>query len=335
MEQKNSPAYGLSFVMVVRNDDYGGDFRERLQRCIGSLYAQLDRYAVTAEIVCVNYNPLPAPDIESFIEWPRGSRYVDIKIVTVPPEVHRAFVAEHGLREVPVVEYLGKNVGLRRASGTFVACMNPDIIFTDAAIKKMRRLSAGYYYKADRLDFTLRDGTMEYVRFHTKGHSFATRRFSALLNAWWRIKYAVLNFYKYHTVYIKWILDFLKLPVYTDRVEFRYHCMASGDFILMHRESWASLEGYRETAYISLHVDALMVVQAARSGLREKVLRQPVYHREHGRRYRAEDADPEYREAYLYFQREARKMAAAKKNTIYNKPGWGLALMPLPVAVIK
>jgi len=325
----------LSFVMVIRNDDYGGDFRERLQNCVRSLHAQLHAFAVPSEIVCVNYNPLPEPPIETFIDWPKESAHVQVKIITVPPQVHQEFVRTHDVKDVPVIEYLGKNVGIRRARGTYVACMNPDIIFPDAVIKKMaRNLSQNRYYKTNRVDFNPADGHMEYVRFHTKGHSFPIKKYNGWLNTWWRIKYAFVNFYKYHSPKLKWVLDFLKTTVYYDNAEFRYHCMAAGDFMLMAKHRWLALEGYRENASISLHTDSLMVIQASQSGLMEKVFAAPVFHRDHGRRYNAEENKPEYVRAYEYFRDEAREMIRTKKNKIYNTQGWGLEGTELPTVTI-
>ena len=104
----------------------------------------------------------------------------------------------------------------------------------------------------------------------------------------------------------------------------KYHCNVSGDFMLMHHMHWNKLKGHNEQSFISLHTDALMVIQAATLGLKEKVLSSPIYHREHLRRYDANDENPIYREAYLFFQEQAQKMITEKQPVIYNDEDWGL-----------
>jgi len=104
----------LSVVMVGRNDDYGGDFRERLERSVATLHMHLLRSAVPSEIIFVNYNPLSAPDTADFICWPTSTEKVAVNVLTVPGTVHRKLVSDGTRRDVPVLEYVAKNAGIPR-----------------------------------------------------------------------------------------------------------------------------------------------------------------------------------------------------------------------------
>jgi hypothetical protein len=131
---------------------------------------------------------------------------------------------------------------------------------------------------------------------------------------------------------IEGLLNFLKWTVYYHSDEFRLHCNASGDFLLMHRDAWHRLRGYREQAEIALHVDSLMVIQAAALGLGQRVLSAPILHKEHGRRYDGSAETPENTRAYEFLLKEARKMRDSQQSACYNDGDWGLSNFDLPLS---
>jgi hypothetical protein len=79
----------LTVVLAVRNDNYGGDFIQRLQKSLNWNTRLLERYAIDTEIVMVNWNPLPdeAPLINQ-LEWPKDRKYVRYRVINVPNELH-------------------------------------------------------------------------------------------------------------------------------------------------------------------------------------------------------------------------------------------------------
>lgn len=324
--------------MTGRNDNYGGDFKSRLENCIVSLVAQLHRFDISSEIIFVNYNPLPSPNIENFIAWPKPTALVKIKIVTVPSELHVDFVIKQNVKDIPVNEYLGKNVGIRRATGSYILCMNPDILFPDAVWSEfLKEQNENRYFRANRFDFqnlechekqSIDEIKNQVVKIWVKGfsHSFSARKVSTLffkrikLHQKWKIA-------KYEAVRK---LNFLWQEKLHAKAENKFHCNVSGDFMLMHQKHWIKLKGYNETKAIALHVDALMVVSAAILNLKEYVLCSPIYHQEHERRFDANQENEIYREAYLNFQNDAQKMIITKSPLIYNSNDWGLAIFELP-----
>jgi hypothetical protein len=93
--------------------------------------------------------------------------------------------------------------------------------------------------------------------------------------------------------------------------------------MLMHNEHWQQLMAYKENAFLALHIDALMVVQAATLGLKEHVFSYPIYHQEHTRRYNADKENRDFRDAYLIFQNDAQRMIKEKKPMLFNTQNWG------------
>lgn len=141
----------LSVVATSRNDDHGGRLTHRMQNFVAGLVAQCRRHGVRAELVLVEWNPPPErrPLIEE-IAWPRDRGGCDIRIVTVPAEVHRTFDNADRIR---LYQMIAKNVGIRRARGKYVVATNVDILFSDEAMRFMRdRLRPGTLYLADRAD---------------------------------------------------------------------------------------------------------------------------------------------------------------------------------------
>jgi hypothetical protein len=57
----------------------------------------------------------------------------------------------------------------------------------------------------------------------------------------------------------------------------------------MSREDWFRLRGYPELPIFSLHIDSLLLYMAHWTGLKEKVLRHPVYHVEHDAGFRPDE----------------------------------------------
>ncbi len=317
----------LSIVIAGRNDHYGGDFKERLQHCFSLTYSQLTTYEIYSEIIFVNYNPLSEPNIEQFINWQVSNKFVTVKIITVPAEVHLALIESGERKNVPMLEYCAKNVGIRISAGEYILCLNPDILLPDEFFKNVYLLNKHTYYCADRIDFRNFDSNnkpQEIFRISMKGHAY-DYSISNPLSFWFlKLKNYLLCKWKYHSKKHRFFFERRNWNIYFHNIEYRYHCNVSGDFMLMHKSIWEQLKGYSEQTYISLHVDALMVIQAASLGLKEKVISSPIYHKEHSRRYDSTHENPEYRNAYLFFEREAQKMLAEKKPTIYNDENWGL-----------
>ena len=325
----------ISLIAVGRNDDYGGDFRSRLQQWATWSVHQLSQAKVPSEVIFVNYNPLDVEPIKSFIKWPDSTDWVKVKLITVPNEEHQKIVREHGVKDVPVLEYHAKNIGVRRAKGEFILCMNPDILIPAKVIRSFSNLYETCYYRSNRLDYsaeiqidvskTLNEQLSGSVKaVWLKGNYVLLDGFSTPSYYRKLLTNKLSNLWKLSTLHLRPILDFCSIPVYYNRLQYKYHSNASGDFLLMSRQNWFKLKGYKEASQIALHTDSLMVIQAAFLGLKEHTYLSPIYHKQHERRYDAvnkEDLDQD--EAYALYNREIQGMNKTGMVKIYNGDSWG------------
>lgn len=323
----------LSVVMAGRNDSYGGDFRGRARHCLNRLVALLGSVDASTEIIFVNYNPLPEPDIFDFLDLPKPQGQTSVRVLTVPGQVHRNMVQQGVCRDVPVLEYVAKNAGIRRARGRFILSMNPDITLPASFAVLLPKLRADCFYRADRLNYNFLEAGIpsDYTTLMLKGHTVSASTDNKVIIAMLKAINEVKCQWKRFSPRIEVLLNFLKWTVYYETDEFRLHCNASGDFMLMHRDVWYSVRGYWEQAEISLHVDSLLVMQAASLGLRQHVLSNPVLHMEHGRRYDGSVETPENARAYAFLLEEARMMHVSARSETYNAEDWGLSNFDLPL----
>jgi hypothetical protein len=142
----------LSVVVTSRNDDHGQSLLRRMQTFVNALVGQCQRHGLDAELIIVEWNP-PA-DRPRFIEalrWPETTAPCRVRIIEVPPELHRRFKHAENL---PLFQMIGKNVGIRRARGRFILATNIDIIFSDELMSALTRgeLKRCRMYRIDRHD---------------------------------------------------------------------------------------------------------------------------------------------------------------------------------------
>ena len=125
----------LSVVATSRNDNHGGFLTQRMQHFTDGLIAQCKRHRLRAELIMVEWNP-PAErrPLAEELAWPQDCGPVDVRIITVPRELHARL--PHG-DKLPLYQMIAKNVGIRRARGRFVLATNIDILFSDEAMRFM------------------------------------------------------------------------------------------------------------------------------------------------------------------------------------------------------
>lgn len=135
----------LSFVITGRNDNYDGNFDERLIVALAKNIAALPQ----AEFIFVEWNPIPnRPLTCENIRKIFGDR---IRYYVGHPDFHNHYCTIDGF-----LEYPPKNIGIRKASESFVACMNSDIIFCPDLIENLKGpLNKDVIYRANRVDIKL------------------------------------------------------------------------------------------------------------------------------------------------------------------------------------
>jgi GT2 family glycosyltransferase len=279
----------LSIVITGRNDDYGGDFNARFFRALGFNHDKLAARAVPHEVVFVEWDPVP------------GKRLLVEEIEAALPGVARevlvAYVADARYQEactqnprLGFLEFLAKNVGIRRARGRFILTTNTDVFLGPELIDRFAAaaLEPGVVYRTNRID----------VKFGID-ESHLT----------WEILADARNHVPRPPI---------APPLYQG---------AAGDFVLLDRESFHRLGGYNEVYRLArLGPDHNFLVKALSSGLRIEDIGAPVYHVSHLGSYQISkgvygDVEREARWGKLHWHAH---------DVIYDNPEtWGLAEAPV------
>ncbi|MBI1286583.1 MAG: hypothetical protein GC178_03300 [Flavobacteriales bacterium] len=333
----------LSVVVAVRNDNYGGDFAERLQTSIDWNTRWLEHYRIATEFVLVNWNPLTErPDLTETVRWPLNREYVTYRMVEVPAGIHNKYVDPRVRNTVPMFEFIAKNAGIRRAKGKNILCTNADILIHPRIFEFLAhsQLAPDTYYRADRLDFRktethrISDFWQHGFAISLKGFMYSLRgpakpfqvHLLRILNSF-RLRWELLKFQHSR------LADRLKLNVVRDNGAYLAHCLNSGDFMLMPNGLWDRMKGYPEYTRISTHTDAIFTV-LANQRYSEVVLHAPVFHQEHERRYAWDDIkkDSMFEETYRLFEDISNEVKEGKDtHRFLNTDDWGLAHEDLPL----
>lgn len=228
-------------VVAARNDDYGELFMDRFRVFLKSLSQQRQRFNFDFELVVVEWNPIANnARLKDAISW--EDLCLNVRIITVPNEIHAKI---ENSNRIGLFEYTAKNVGIRRAKGTFVLATNPDIVFSNEMIAALAEGNFDHrcFYRAPRYDVSAPLSVVD---------SIDDRLRCCQEN--------VCRVYAY------------KRGLFMD---------ASGDFLLMSNDAWNSLCGYPEVS-TSSHIDSYMLLRAQLM-LRQVVLNEKIYHQEHDR----------------------------------------------------
>jgi hypothetical protein len=317
----------ISFVVTARNDNYGGDFLKRIQIFIDVLLSLCEKNALDMELVIVEWNPpLENPSLADTIKWPGEQKHTHVRIVRVSEELHKKYP---GSERLPLLEFVGKNVGVRRASGDFILVTNPDIIFPEEMIKFLStaKLSADRFYRSTRFDvvpetsLSSPEEQLTYCRTHIIRINSYLGSFDNSLSSRLALKRIAFGWLGYFVSRYKFFP--LEMP-FTN---------ASGDFMLMHRDHWHGLHGYPEIIGSDknglFHIDAFMVYEALFLGLKQVRLNNHlrIYHLEHGR--------PRIMNLAGQVVEDTRnKLLNARKPVIINDNNWGLGSYDLPEQII-
>lgn len=317
----------LSLVVVARNDNYGGDFRGRINVFVHVLFDLCEDHGLPSELLIVDWNPPPnAAALRKAISWPKPrAGFLQVKIVRVPGDVHSRLSNPNRMK---LFEYLGKNVGALRASGDYIMATNPDVVFSDELIAflSQRRLKKSEFYRINRHDVRspvpLEFDTGKQLEYCSKNvlrmcSQFGTTELPISLGS------KVVN-----------RLRTLKRSILAHKEVFPYrplHTNASGDFFLTHRDNWHWMRGYPEleSKGKSHQIDGLILYQALFGGLNQRILRDPLrlYHQDHGRPDSGKDPSEAVASAYA-------SLINARANIQFNSSDWGLGQESLPEELI-
>ena len=287
MHQPEAPL--VSLVLTGRNDGYGGDFTARFFRTLQFNHAQLTARGVPHEVVFVEWAP-PA-DAPLLVE-----RILDA-IPDLDPRVCSWYVVDARYQDalslnprLQYLEFLAKNVGVRRARGRFVLTSNCDVYLGRRVLDSLEqsRLQPGVLYRAPRHDIKLAVD---------QSH----------------LDWAVLE-------------DPRNLDGPAHVLRSPYMGSATGDFVLLDRESFHEIRGFNEIYRAArIGIDRNVLVKALSSGITIEDIGGPVYHVNHVGSYRVSPAAYAGREGEAPWG-DRRWHSGGVSYT--NPPTWGLAQAP-------
>jgi len=275
----------VSIVLTGRNDDHGADFRTRFFRTLEFNHRELTARGVDHEVVLVEWAPqagrpllvdlvaeaVPALDPRCF----RG--------LVVDPRYQDAFSLN---RRMSYLEYIAKNVGIRRAAGQFVLSTNCDVVLGRHVLDALERrtFEPRVVYRASRHDLKmeLNAAPLTWALLENRDH---LEREPAVL----------------------------KPPLMGG---------GTGDFLLLDRESFHAVRGFNEVYRVTrVGLDQNFVVKALSSGLPVRDVGGPVYHLNHEGSFQLTRHKYDGREAEAPYG-DIRWHARA---IVYdNPPAWGL-----------
>jgi hypothetical protein len=250
----------LSIVYSCNNRGYGNDFIGRTQACIDNLFYLSAKVGLDADVTFVEWNPpLDKPRVSQVLNW--QNKTLPVRFIEVPEEVHNRVPNP---RNTTFWEMWAKNIGIRRATGDYVLSANPDNIYSEALIARLKSLEPGTFYRTDSYD-TLNG---EVFQIHRACESLVHRADGWKPNGspGFVVPEADGKF---------------PYPPLLGRLE-PLHFNKSGDFFLMAREQWHIMHGHPETDY-TVTTDGETVYLAAAHGWRQIVLPEPTYHLHHSR----------------------------------------------------
>lgn len=316
----------ISFVVPARNDNYGGNFLQRMQVFLNCLLFLRQQHELSGEVIIVEWNPPKGkPRLAEALGWPPTISPGSVRIIEVPRALHCRLPNSD---RIPMFEYIAKNVGIRRAKGKFVLATNADIVFSRELIQFLATaiLSPKCFYRIDRRDLgapvppewlpeqQLRFCAENAIRIRTALGTLPLQLASPK------------NFALYRD-YLKKLRPGEAYRWFTLKFRWNIHTGAPGDFTLMSQSSWHELRGYPELPS-QRHVDSYLCSMAKSAGLSQVVLKDPlrIYHQDHNSSEMARRPATDYQR----YWKDTRRMLKAGKPVILNDETWGLGNEELP-----
>jgi hypothetical protein len=245
----------LSAVVVARNDNYGGDLNDRATYCLNSLIDTFD------EVILVDWNsPNNHPllwDIKDNIQG-KGN----LKHIVITPEVASMLTNNDPHAQV-CNEVLGRNIGIRRASGDYIVSTNIDVIAP----------------RRDELEATIKNDLNDNT-FYTISRRHTEWKDIEAFHGGER-KYSEWRKLREHLIENSEERKYEEAVVKGDDYSIINCC---GDFQLAHKNVWNEIRGFEEELIYVLYSDTNVQKKAVKHGFELKAIYSPaLFHIYHGK----------------------------------------------------
>ncbi len=107
----------ISFIIPMRNDNYGGNLVDKLKYCHNHLASNLEKFKIESEIIYVDWNP-PShkQSLFALIKKINKSKKIKVKVIKVNSSFHKKYKYS---KSFPIMMEVADNVGFQRSEATF------------------------------------------------------------------------------------------------------------------------------------------------------------------------------------------------------------------------
>ena len=229
-----------SVILTSRNDNYGGNLHKRTTMALKSLIENHD------EVIFVDWKTVDGEGVISNIkhDLPQTGK---LKYIQVPKE----FLKEKypHIADYTIIESIGRNIGIRRASNDYIISTNIDIVTTpldDSILKE------DVFYTVPRRDVD--------ESFHLSFNDY-----ESLYKSLWDNRDGYRPKERFETDDDKWSL---------------INCC--GDYQIGHKNVWNQMKGFEESVLFGCGIDT-NVMKKASFYSNIQVLDHYVFHLNHGK----------------------------------------------------
>jgi hypothetical protein len=263
----------LSAVLVSRNDNYGGHLIRTANYCLNSLLAVFD------EVVYVDWNTEDGkPPLTDVCTIQDRSK---LKVIVVSPEKAKQLCPEFHISEP-----IGRNIGIRKATGDVIVCTNVDMIPPSRGYLDMTlAMTLGENMLLTMMSNAVK---IEDIEKHI-GQNFSSSPHVAPI---------VFGAQSITARAMSPCLEVTSDTLSNVKPE-QYHTvssiiMACGDFQIAHRDTWFAVRGFEECMQKRGYIDTVVQYKIIRNGGTVRATNfPPVYTIEHERTSHLSN-DPEF-----------------------------------------
>lgn len=275
----------ISFVIAARNGEHDNSFLKRLRTAIRLLRVFIARHRLACEFIIVQYNPPQYQPLYEEALVDLATSAMPIRIITVSESFHHRIAPnKKGL----FLEYVAKNIGIRRAIGEFILATNLDIIFSDEMVNRLTHpLESDTVYQARCRDLNIReiddsiDADAALQICHKNTYRIWTERglFYISWSRWWK---RLLH----HLRPLSFIRNLSMCPGFNPIRKFLSSIqsvkdVAPGHFTLAHRNAWTQVCGYDQQRLIDSYLDSYAIGVFVCHRFKQAILPEPIYHIKH------------------------------------------------------
>ena len=313
----------LSVVAVTSNTDESQVGRLQVSLNTIDEFSSAHGLSSKIEVILVEYNYDPSrPDLASMLHLRDAMPLV--RILRVTPEQHKYLVAKTGVTfRVSYLEYIAKNIGIRRACGEFVLVTNPDIVLAESFFTYLSNfgLRNDSYYRVPRCNSNVDTSALKQMPAPAVMRTLQ----DAMNDCWWSLPQ-----HEPWKQYVQSVFDGKAPPAGEPWKECIF---APGDFTLLSRKAFHNYRGYPEVALPTM-LDDVIVWQAVADGLKLVVMSKPTvtWHINHDKGYNSVDdrwAKSEVMKHAFRLDEAGKRMMQNRRLELFNDHSWGLAHVPV------